>query len=66
MLNIGYKCKHYTRIVIVKHNTYIMFFERMFTFRLLVSVDTILPEELKSFFEGQLVAQIDSNFGNQC
>ena len=45
-----------------------MFFERntnIFTFsgfRLFRSVDTILPEELKSLSEGQLVAQIDKYF----
>ena len=40
----------------------------MFTFsdfRLFVSVDTILPEELKNLFEGQLIAQIDSNLSNE-
>ena len=37
----------------------------MFTFsgfRLFLSVDTILPEELKSLSEGQLVAQIAKYF----
>ena len=45
-----------------------MFFERntniftFFGFRLFRSVDTILPKELKSLSEGQLVAQTDKYF----